>query len=196
MRRRPQSLRRLAALPLALAVGLFGIGLGFDLVGPTPPVAGAGGLIGNPFGGPGERCGAITELYLPGGGWVGCTHGPDPAPDGVDFRVPQPPAAPGRSSARRDPRRRTPSGGGRSERCYGDGQDGPRYRPSTPSRPTGLTATASSCRPSGSGPPRPTPCSSRATPTGGTRRVRFVTDKNCDLIVSASRSPAGTTPWT
>ena len=46
---------------------LFGARPRLDLVARPGPPAGAGGVIGNPLGGPGDRCGAITELCLPGG---------------------------------------------------------------------------------------------------------------------------------
>jgi hypothetical protein len=83
MRSRPQLVRSLAAFPLAVAVGLFGLGLDW-LLTPTGPTAGAGSLVGNPFGPPGARCGALTELHLPDGAWA-CSHGADPAPPGVDI---------------------------------------------------------------------------------------------------------------
>ena len=187
MRRRPHSLRRLAAIPLALAVGLFGLGLGVDLLGPTRPTAGAGGLIGNPFAGPGERCGAITELYLPAGGWVGCTHGPDPAPDGVDIRrrfdsakVPAGFLLPDENIDRR-----TASAGAGYERCFGDGRDGVRFQ-AIYARPAGLAtdqfativpfirkwAAEADAVFMGS-----------ATPSGGIRHIRWVHDAVCQPIV-------------
>ena len=82
MRSRLPLLRSLAAFPLAVAVGLFGLGL--DWMTPTGPAADAGSLIGNPFGPPGARCGALAELHLPAGAWA-CSHGADPAPPGVDI---------------------------------------------------------------------------------------------------------------
>ncbi|MGH9010841.1 MAG: Calx-beta domain-containing protein, partial [Acidimicrobiia bacterium] len=130
MRRRPHLLRRLAAIPLALAVGLFGlVGLGVDLLGPAGPVAGAGGLIGNPLGGPGQRCGAITELRLPGGRWV-CTHGPDPAPKGVDIRrrFDSGKVRAGFLLPDQNIDRRTASAGAGYERCFGNGRDGARFQ--------------------------------------------------------------------
>ena len=80
--RRLSLLRRFAAFPLAMAVALFGLGL--DWLRPAGPRAGAGDLIGNPFGPPGQRCGALEELHLPGGGWA-CSHGADLPPRGVDI---------------------------------------------------------------------------------------------------------------
>jgi ribosomal protein L24E len=82
LRSRLPLVRRFAAFPLAVAVALFGLGL--DWLASTGPAAGAGGAIGNPLGPSGARCGALTELRLPGGGWA-CSHGPDPAPPGVDI---------------------------------------------------------------------------------------------------------------
>src|SRR5438874_4147012 len=83
MRSRLPLVRSVAAFPLAVAVGLFGLGLDWFLT-PSEPTAGAGSLIGNPFGPPGARCGALTELHLPDGDWA-CSHGADQAPKGVDI---------------------------------------------------------------------------------------------------------------
>jgi hypothetical protein len=140
MRRRPQLLRRLAAIPLSVVVGLFGLGLGVDILRPAGQPAGAGGLIGSPFGKPGERCGAITEITLPGGRWAGCTHGPDPAPEGVDFRKPfesgKVPA--GFLLPDQNVDQRTASAGAGYDRCFGDGHDGPRFQ-AIYARPSGTT---------------------------------------------------------
>jgi ribosomal protein L24E len=127
MRSRSSSLRSLAAFPLAAAVALFGLGV--DFLTPAGPPAGAGGVIGNPFGPPGARCGAITELALPGGGWA-CTHGPDPAPEGVDIRrrfesgkaragflLPDGPID-----------QKTAAAANPNARCFGDGSSGPRVQ--------------------------------------------------------------------
>jgi hypothetical protein len=123
MRSRLPLLRRSAALPLALAVGLFGLGV--DLVVPAGPPVGASSLIGNPFGGPGERCGALTELQIPGGKWT-CTHGPDPHPRGADLRSGKARAGllfPDPNSAQR-----TAAAGNPYARCFGDGKSGPRFQ--------------------------------------------------------------------
>ena len=123
MRRRPPLLRRLAVVPLALAVSLFGLGV--DLVGSSGRPAGASRVIGNPFGGPGQRCGALIELPLAGGKWT-CTHGPDPHPQGSDLRagkvrtgflLPDPNTA-----------QRTAAAGNPYARCFGDGHSGPRFQ--------------------------------------------------------------------
>ncbi|MEW6476069.1 MAG: Calx-beta domain-containing protein [Actinomycetota bacterium] len=106
-----------------MAVALFGLGV--DLVRSGGPPAGASRVIGNPFGGPGERCGALIELALPGGRWT-CTHGPDPHPNGADLRsgkartgllLPDPPSA-----------QRTAPAGHPYARCFGDGRSGPRFQ--------------------------------------------------------------------
>src|SRR4051812_45973374 len=82
MRSRLPLVRSVAAFPLAVAITLFGLGL--DWLRPAGPGAGADVLIGNPYGLPGTRCGALTELHLPGGRWA-CSHGADPPPPGVDI---------------------------------------------------------------------------------------------------------------
>ena len=130
MRRRPPLVRRLAAIPLALAMGLFGLsGFAVDVVGPTVPTAGAGGLIGNPFAGPGGRCGALRELTLPGGRWA-CTHGADPPPEGVDirrrFESGQVPAGFLLPDTNVD--QRTAAAPNPFARCFDDGRSGPRFQ--------------------------------------------------------------------
>ena len=130
MRRRPPLVRRLAAIPLALTVGLFGLsGLVVDLVGPTGSVAGAGAVIGNPFAGPGARCGAITELRLPAGGWA-CTHGADPPPEGVDIRrrFDSGKARAGLLLPDKNIDQRTAAAPNPVARCFGDGRGGPRFQ--------------------------------------------------------------------
>src|SRR5581483_729300 len=127
MRRRSSLLRRFAVFPLVVAVGLFG--LGFVGLRPAGPAAGAGEVIGNPFGPPGTRCGALQELHLPGGGWT-CTHGADPPPRGVDIHhrfdsgktragmlLPDPNITP-RTAAAADP----------NAHCFGDGESGDRVQ--------------------------------------------------------------------
>jgi Calx-beta domain len=126
MRCRLPHLRSLAAFPLAVAVGLFG--LGFDWVD-TGPAAGAGSLIGNPLGPPGARCGAITELHLPGGGW-GCTHGADPAPQGVDIhrRFDSGKARAGFLLPDQNLDQRAAAAPDPNAHCFGDGTSGPRVQ--------------------------------------------------------------------
>ncbi len=120
MRRRSSLVRRLAAVPLALAVGLFGLsGLAVDLLGPTGSPAGAGGVIGDPFGGPGERCGALIELRLPGGRWA-CSHGADPIDSGkvrTGLLLPDPHLE-----------QRTAAAANPFARCFDDGRSGPRFQ--------------------------------------------------------------------
>jgi hypothetical protein len=124
MRSRLPLLRRSAAIPLALAVGLFGVGADL-LVSASPPV-GASRVIGNPLAGPGERCGALTELVLPGGKWT-CTHGPDPHPHiERDLRGGKAPA--GLLLPDPNTSQRTAAAGNPFARCFGDGQSGPRLQ--------------------------------------------------------------------
>ena len=131
MRSRSSQLRRLAAIPLALAVGLFGlVGLGYDLLRPSgSAVAGAGGLIGNPLGPAGARCGALTELRLPGGGWA-CSHGSDPPPKGVDIhrRFESGKARTGFLLPDQNIDQKTAAAPNPNARCFGDGKSGPRVQ--------------------------------------------------------------------
>jgi len=131
MRRRPPPLRRLAAIPLALAVGLFGLtGLAVDLLGPGGgQPAGAGVRIGDPLGPPGARCGAITELRLPGGRWA-CSHGADRPPKGFDIhrRFDSGKARAGFMVDDKVIDQRTASAGKGYERCFGDGRAGARFQ--------------------------------------------------------------------
>jgi len=127
MRRWSSPLRRFAAFPLAMVVALFGVG--FVWFRPAGSAAGAGGLVGKPNGRPGARCGALRELHLPRGGWT-CTHGPDPAPKGVDIhhrfesgRVRSGMAVPDQQL---DPR--TSAAANPNAHCFGDGQSGDRVQ--------------------------------------------------------------------
>ena len=111
-------------------MGFFSLaGVAADLLGPARPVAGAGGLIGNPHGGPGARCGAIMELRLPGGRWA-CTHGADPTPKGVDIhrRFDSGKIPAGLLLDDKVIDQRTASAGVGYERCFGDGRSGERFK--------------------------------------------------------------------
>jgi hypothetical protein len=130
LRRRSSLLRRLAAVPSVLAIGLWGVaGVGVDLLGPSGSAAGAGGLIGNPLAGPGARCGALTELRLPGGRFA-CSHGADPPPRGVDIhrRFESGKARAGLLLPDKNIDQRTAGAGAGYERCFGDGKSGARVQ--------------------------------------------------------------------
>jgi hypothetical protein len=175
------------------------------LVGLAAPVAGVGpsGTADQIRPGLGV-CGVLREIALTTG-QVACTHGADPAPEGVDISVPFDPEAPrGVEDTGKvrvglifpDP----PTGRGTAQaaapggvRCYTDGTGGPRVqaiyaRPSN--RPDRYAQVVGSIR-------------TWATETdgifnataaryGATRHIRFVTDVNCQLVVdNVVLSPAG-----
>ena len=119
--------RSLAAFPLAVAIALFGLGL--DWLRPAGPGAGADVLIGNPFGPPGARCGALTELHLPGGTWA-CSHGADPPPKGVDIhrRFDSGKAHAGMVLPDGAIDQRTAAAPNPNAHCYGDGVSGERVQ--------------------------------------------------------------------
>jgi hypothetical protein len=122
-----------------------------------------------------------------------CTHGPDPAPEGVDARVPRPLVdPPGQSQGLLFP---DPPGGAPNRAaaapgigCYGNGLDGKRveaiyafpadhpdrYSQVVPSIRQWAAETDAVFQAS-------------AAQTGGTRRIRFVTDGNCNLVVTRVR---------
>lgn len=124
-------------------------------------------------------CGAMFPVLV-GMTAVGCTHGPDPAPPGIDPSVPRP--LPGRSSQ--------PVPGVATELaaprvpCYGDGQSGARVQAiyAYPADKADRYARVA---------PNITRWASEmdqvfdksARQTGGVRHVRFVTDTNCNLVV-------------
>ncbi|HYT40075.1 MAG TPA: Calx-beta domain-containing protein [Acidimicrobiia bacterium] len=128
MRSRLPLVRSVAAFPLAVAVGLFGLGLDWFLT-PSEPAAGAGILIGNPFGPPGARCGALTELHLPDGAWA-CSHGADPAPKGVDIhrRFDSGKARAGFLLPDQNIDQRTAAAPDPNAHCFGDGTTGSRVQ--------------------------------------------------------------------
>jgi len=106
-----------------------------------------------------------------------CTHGPDPAPAGIDVRQDR-----GPESVATTPEL-APAGG--SVPCYGSGSDGYRVQllyarsASAPDRfPTyAASFTDWSAR-------LDSVVNASANETGGTRHVRFVTDPNCDPVVT------------
>ena len=133
-------------------------------------------------------CGHFHKIPTPDGK-VLCTHGPDPAPPGIDSKVPQPPVTPGRANGFLFPD--TPGDAPSHAAaqpgigCYGDGQDGmrvqavyafpadhpDRYNQMVPSIRQWAAETDAVFQTS-------------AAQTGGTRRIRFVTDGACNLVVN------------
>ncbi len=133
-------------------------------------------------------CGTFRPIQLPDGRAL-CTHGPDPAPDGVDFRVPHPLVAPGRAEGLifDDPPGGPPSRAAATPGigCYGNGQDGNRVQAiyAFPAdRPDRYGQTVPFIRQWAA--ETDAVFQASAAQTGGTRRIRFVTDGNCDLMVT------------
>ncbi len=149
-------------------------------------------------------CGVLREIALPSG-QVACTHGADPAPDGVDISVPYDPRARGvpedTGKVRAglilpDP----PTGRSTAQaaapgaiKCYTDGTGGPRVhaiyaRPSN--RPDRYAQVVGSIRTWAA--ETDGVFSGTAARYGATRHIRFVTDSKCQLVVdNVVLSPAG-----
>jgi ribosomal protein L24E len=148
------------------------------------PRTSAGGL-------PGGVCGSLFAIRLRTGGLM-CTHGADPAPPGVDFRVPRPLAggAHPQGLLLPDPPSSSPSAAQAAPgvACYGDGQSGnrvqavyavpadrpDRYDQVVPSIRQWAAETDAVFRQS-------------AAKTGGVRRIKFVTDGACNVVVQRVR---------
>jgi ribosomal protein L24E len=131
-------------------------------------------------------CGPHRVIRLPDGRAL-CTHGADPAPDGVDVRVAHP-LVPGQAQGLLFP---DPPGGAPTFAattpgiaCYGDGTDGNRVQ-AIYAFPSGRPDRYNQALPYIRQWAAETDAvfQSSAAQTGGTRRVRFVTDQNCDLSV-------------
>ncbi len=136
----------------------------------------------------GGPCGEAFEIVDPfnggvTGGRIRCTHGPDPAPDGVDVRVRPEFEAPAPSSSD------GPTGGAGTAAqvgipCFGTGSDGYRFQllyvrqagtadKSATLFPNFVTWAAAAN----------TAFKDSAAKTGGVRNVRFVTDAACNLVI-------------
>jgi Calx-beta domain-containing protein len=137
-------------------------------------------------------CGGLQAIPLAGGQLM-CTHGPDPAPDGVDPTVPQPLAGGGHPQGLLFP---DPSGGPRGAvanaaptiACYGDGESGNRVQAvyAVPAdRPDRYDKVLGSIRLWAA--EMDTVFQQSAAKSGGSRRIRFVTDSGCNLVVQRVR---------
>lgn len=138
---------------------------------------------------PSGACAGLRAIPLPGGQLM-CTHGPDPAPAGVDHRMPQPLAggAHPRGLLVPDPPGGPPgpvtAGAAAGIACYGDGQSGNRVQAvyAVPAdRPDRYHEVAGSIRQWAADTDAVFQAS--AAKTGGTRRIRFVTDGACNLVI-------------
>ncbi len=183
---------RHSASPIGVAVAV----VSFVLAGLGAPVSGLGAPGATERWRPGlGLCGALQEIRLPSG-VVACTHGPDPAPAGVDISKPFE-AGKGRAGLIfPDPPtgRSTAKGAGAGEvRCYDDGSGGKRVlaiyaRPSN--RPDRYAQVVDSIRRFAA--ETDEVFSASAGLYGGTRHIRFVTDATCRLVVeNVVLSPAG-----
>jgi hypothetical protein len=132
-------------------------------------------------------CWNLTVISLPDGGRL-CTHGADPAPPGIDLHAPQPLIVPGQAEGLilPDPPGDSPStaAGTPGIACYPDGTSGKRVHAlyAVPAdRPDRYSQVVPSIRQWAA--EMDAVFQSSAGKTGGNRRVRFVTDGSCDLVV-------------
>ncbi len=146
---------------------------------------------------PPGSCGNVTEIKLPSGA-VMCTHGADPAPDGVDPGIPWTPWTPSTGAHPQGLLFPDPPGGpparAAAERgiaCYGDGTSGNRvqavyaYPADRPDRFNDVVGSIRQWAADTDG-----VFQDSAAKTGGTRRIRFVTDASCNLVVQKVRLAA------
>jgi hypothetical protein len=136
---------------------------------------------------PSVSCGDLRPIVGVEGGTIACTHGPDPAPTGIDTRVSRPlessePAFAGEASSNES-----------AVPCYGDGTSGKRVQalyvhPSD--RPDRATEVVPLIRTWAADVDAIFAASAAAS--GGVRRVRFVTRSDCSLDVQTTTvSPQG-----
>jgi Calx-beta domain-containing protein len=184
MARHPRLSRATVAGRL-LATVIFTGGAGF---GTLPPPAEAEAARVPAVADLAAQCGTFRIIPTPDGR-VLCTHGPDPAPDGVDYRGPQSLNAPGRAQGLifHDPPGDAPSKAAATPGigCYGDGRDGNRVQAiyAVPvDRTDRYFQVLASIRQWAA--ETDAVFQASAAQTGGTRRIRFVTDQNCDLVVT------------
>ncbi|MDQ6725662.1 MAG: fibronectin type III domain-containing protein [Actinomycetota bacterium] len=187
-------MRRLLAMFLALVATASGASL-VALAGPAsaqapaPATDDAGrGLIydGLQLSGVDGPCPGAFALFggvdpaASGRSQVACTHGPDPAPEGVDVRQNRPPENAVAASS--------PSGALAASRavvgCYGSGPDGPRvqllYAHSTTAPDRFADYAASFAAWAGR---MDQVVNDSAAETGGSRHIRFVTDPSCQTVI-------------
>jgi hypothetical protein len=141
-----------------------------------------------------RACGTFRIIPTPDGKAL-CTHGADPAPPGVDFRVPQPLVSPGQPQGLifTDPPGGEPNKAAAAPGigCYGNGQDGLRVQAiyaSTADRPDRYDQVVPSIRQWAA--ETDAVYQASAAQTGGTRRIRFLTDTACNLSVARVRLSA------
>jgi hypothetical protein len=134
-----------------------------------------------------QLCAQVSVIRLPDGRAL-CTHGPDPAPAGVDYRVEQPLVAPGSAQGLLFPDSPgdTPSKAAATPgiACHGDGTSGPRVHAlyGVPAdRKDRYDAVVGSIRHWAA--EMNAVFQTSASRTGGTRHIRFVTDSQCNLVV-------------
>ena len=153
---------------------------------------------------PGDGCEHLKEIPLQKAA-IGelCTHGPDPAPEGVDPKKPRPLLPDGPVGSMPGPTYVVPTPGGPPTEprtaaanfpgiaCYGDGQSGNRVQAvyAVPAdRPDRYDEVVGSIRQWAADIDGVFQASSAKT--GGSRRIRFVTDRNCNLDVQRVRLSA------
>jgi hypothetical protein len=182
-------MRRLLLIVLALATGLGGASV---LVAPAtaqvlPDDPRAGLVYDGLRQATDGLCGGAFEAFLesridPSMKQVLCTHGPDPAPEGVDVRVDQAPE-PAAELAFPSAATAGETGAG-SVPCYGNGDDGFRvqlvYARST-SRNDRFASYESSFRAWAAR--MDAVVRESAAETGGVRHIRFVTDSACNPVI-------------
>jgi Calx-beta domain-containing protein len=139
-------------------------------------------------------CGHLQQIHLPDGR-LACTHGPDPAPPGVDPSIARPLLVPGQAGGLifPDPPGDAPTtaAGTPGISCYGDGQSGNRVQAvyAVPAdRNNRYDQMVASIRQWAAD--TDAVVNASAGKTGGTRHVRFVTDAACNLVVEQVRLTA------
>ncbi|MEA2716688.1 MAG: hypothetical protein QOI99_1005 [Actinomycetota bacterium] len=135
----------------------------------------------------GGPCGNAFEIVESAGtGRTRCSHGPDPAPDGVDIRVHKEFGVPAAGTTAPGTAAPTPAVAAQTGiPCYGTGSDGYRVQlvyvrlagsadRSATLFPSFATWTANTN----------TVFRDSAAQTGGVRNIRFVTDSGCNLVIA------------